>query len=123
MRENPCLTCGACCATLRVSFYWAEADPQIEDSVPLELTEPLTPQMRCMKGTNDRPPRCVALQGEVGAPNHCAIYTRRPSPCRAFGVTWVDGQIVTTPEELARCNKARARWGLAELETASNGSN
>ncbi|WP_142908916.1 CxxCxxCC domain-containing protein, partial [Klebsiella pneumoniae] len=23
---NPCMTCGACCAFFRVSFYWAEAD-------------------------------------------------------------------------------------------------
>ena len=23
---NPCVTCGACCAHFRVSFYWAEAD-------------------------------------------------------------------------------------------------
>ncbi|OZZ73507.1 zinc/iron-chelating domain-containing protein, partial [Klebsiella pneumoniae] len=22
---NPCMTCGACCAYFRVSFYWAEA--------------------------------------------------------------------------------------------------
>ncbi|EGR9493162.1 YkgJ family cysteine cluster protein, partial [Escherichia coli] len=22
---NPCMTCGACCAFFRVSFYWAEA--------------------------------------------------------------------------------------------------
>ncbi|MBB8903342.1 YkgJ family cysteine cluster protein, partial [Escherichia coli] len=22
---NPCITCGACCAFFRVSFYWAEA--------------------------------------------------------------------------------------------------
>ncbi|HDH0840599.1 TPA: YkgJ family cysteine cluster protein, partial [Klebsiella pneumoniae] len=21
---NPCMTCGACCAYFRVSFYWAE---------------------------------------------------------------------------------------------------
>ncbi|MLR39642.1 YkgJ family cysteine cluster protein, partial [Salmonella enterica subsp. enterica] len=23
---NPCMTCGACCAYFRVSFYWAEGD-------------------------------------------------------------------------------------------------
>ncbi|MEG6657786.1 YkgJ family cysteine cluster protein, partial [Pseudomonas aeruginosa] len=22
--DNPCLTCGACCAHFRVSFYWGE---------------------------------------------------------------------------------------------------
>jgi len=24
--DNPCLSCGACCAAFRVSFYWREAD-------------------------------------------------------------------------------------------------
>jgi hypothetical protein len=26
MSDNPCVSCGACCAHFRVSFYWAEAD-------------------------------------------------------------------------------------------------
>ncbi len=39
---NPCMTCGACCAYFRVSFYWAEAD-DAGGLVPSALTEPLTP--------------------------------------------------------------------------------
>ena len=39
---NPCMTCGACCAYFRVSFYWAEAD-DAGGPVPSALTEPLTP--------------------------------------------------------------------------------
>lgn len=50
---NPCMTCGACCAYFRVSFYWAEAD-DAGGLVPSALTEPLTPFLRCMSGTNQR---------------------------------------------------------------------
>lgn len=50
---NPCMTCGACCAYFRVSFYWAEAD-DAGGTVPSALTEPLTPFLRCMSGTNQR---------------------------------------------------------------------
>lgn len=39
---NPCMSCGACCAYFRVSFYWAEAD-DAGGSVPAQLTEPVTP--------------------------------------------------------------------------------
>ncbi|MGN2398423.1 YkgJ family cysteine cluster protein, partial [Klebsiella quasipneumoniae] len=46
---NPCMTCGACCAYFRVSFYWAEAD-DAGGLVPAALTEPLTPFLRCMSG-------------------------------------------------------------------------
>ncbi len=49
---NPCLSCGACYAFFRVSFYWAEADDGA-GRVPAALTEPLTPFLRCMSGTND----------------------------------------------------------------------
>lgn len=56
---NPCMTCGACCAYFRVSFYWAEAD-DAGGLVPSALTEPLTPFLRCMSGTNQRQSRCAA---------------------------------------------------------------
>ena len=39
---NPCMTCGACCAYFRVSFYWAEASDG-GGTVPVHLTEPLSP--------------------------------------------------------------------------------
>ena len=38
--------------------------------------------LRCMRGTNNNPPRCVALAGEVGKQVACTIYGQRPSPCR-----------------------------------------
>jgi Fe-S-cluster containining protein len=105
---NPCMTCGACCAYFRVSFYWAEAD-DAGGIVPTQLTEPLTPFLRCMSGTNQRQIRCAALTGEIGESVHCAIYQHRPSPCREFA----------SPAKAARlndaCNRARARYGLPPL--------
>lgn len=65
---NPCMTCGACCAYFRVSFYWAEAD-DAGGLVPAALTEPLTPFLRCMSGTNQRQSRCAALSGRSATPS------------------------------------------------------
>lgn len=115
LRENPCLRCGACCARFRVSFYWGEADEAQGGTVPPEMTEPLTPFRLCMVGTNRRHPRCVALRGEIGRRVYCAIYARRPSPCREFGVEWDGGRLRWEAEDLARCNAARAAWGLPPL--------
>lgn len=99
---HPCLSCGACCATFRVSFYWGETASD-SYAVPLELTEQLTPFHATMRGTNQQPPRCVALSGTVGQQVSCSCYERRPSPCRDFAA----GD--------ARCQQARARHGLPPL--------
>lgn len=109
---NPCLACGACCATFRVSFYWTEADDAPGGSVPVALTEALTPHLRCMRGTSSGTPRCVALDGEIGGPVACTIYPLRASPCREFEVFEADGQV--NP----RCNRARERHGLPPLPAA-----
>jgi hypothetical protein len=91
MSTNPCQTCGACCASFRVSFYWGEADDAPGGIVPAQLTEAVSPQLRCMKGTASKPVRCIALEGEVGKRVSCRIYAQRPSPCREFDVTETDG--------------------------------
>lgn len=114
--ENPCVTCGACCAAFRVSFYWSEADPGLDGVVPFELTERVSPFCSCMQGTNQKEPRCVALQGTVGGETRCTIYASRPTPCREFGVQWQDGFFTLRAEDLERCNRARAKWGLKEIE-------
>lgn len=101
--STTCVSCGACCASYRVSFYWSEADPSAGGAVPPELTEPATPFLVCMAGTKHLGGRCVALNGEIGREVSCAIYASRPSPCRAFG------------EETERCDEARARHGLPPL--------
>ena len=101
--ENPCLTCGACSMSFRVSFYWAE--PCAAD-LPPGLTEQLTPHLACMAGTNASAPRCAALgRGDAG-PMACGVYAHRPSPCRE----------VEIGDE--KCLRARALHGLAPLPGA-----
>lgn len=105
---NPCMTCGACCAYFRVSFYWAEAD-DAGGQVPTRLTEPVSPFLRCMGGTNQRNSRCVALEGNPGKQVRCGIYENRPSPCREFAMSGENGIANDA------CNRARAKYGLPPL--------
>jgi hypothetical protein len=107
---NPCLACGACCAHFRVSFYWSEADSAAGGRTPVDLSVKLTPFLIAMRGTDRSPPRCAALEGEIGKRVHCAIYALRPSPCREFRASWVDG-----PGSEC-CDRARAAHGLLPLE-------
>ena len=109
---HPCLSCGACCAHFRASFYWAEADDQTPGGVPVALTNKLTPHLRVMKGTDSRTPRCIALRGEIGGQTFCAIHPMRASTCREFPPSLEDG----TANE--RCDGARQRWGLQPLTAA-----
>ncbi|WP_071604077.1 MULTISPECIES: YkgJ family cysteine cluster protein [Dickeya] len=105
---NPCITCGACCAYFRVSFYWSEADDGV-GAVPVTLTESISPHLRCMAGTNTKPARCCALKGEIGQAVHCRIYASRPSPCREFSPSGENGQ------RNEACDRARAAYGLPAL--------
>ncbi|WIT12212.1 YkgJ family cysteine cluster protein [Paucibacter sediminis] len=89
------MSCGACCASFRVSFYWAEAS-----DLPDALTERVSPLYSCMAGTHSKAPRCAALQGEIGGAVACSVYAQRPSPCREV----VAGD--------AKCLAARQRHGL-----------
>lgn len=107
--SNPCLTCGACCAYFRASFYWSEADPAAGGRTPPDLATKLTPYHAVMRGTEIAPPRCVALQGTIGERVQCAIYDARPSPCRELQASWVDGA------RNERCDRARAAHGLPPL--------
>ena len=107
---HPCQLCGACCASYRVSFYWLEADPEVENAVPLNYVEDVNLRYRCMKGTNEKhQPRCSALSGRVGKNVGCQIYTKRPSPCRNFKASFEDGY------HQPRCDEARAKHGMKPL--------
>ena len=88
--QDACLSCGACCAYFRVSFYWAEGI-----NMPEHYTEPVTAVYSCMCGTNQSQPRCIALLGEVGQQVSCGIYDLRSSSCKEVQIA--DDQ----------CNKAR----------------
>lgn len=96
--QDSCLSCGACCAFFRVSFYWAEGE-----SMPEDVVEPLTAVYSCMKGTNQKDPRCVMLSGEIGQQVSCTMYEQRSSSCKEVQA----GD--------AQCNKARAAHGLIPL--------
>lgn len=96
--QDACLSCGACCAFFRVSFYWAEGE-----GMPSEVVEELTPVYSCMKGTNQQNPHCVMLSGEIGQHVSCSMYEHRSSSCKE----------VQTGDE--QCNKARHAYGLIAL--------
>ncbi|EHY16121.1 hypothetical protein AC74_1138 [Escherichia coli 2-460-02_S4_C1] len=70
MHDVWCLLC-----IFRVSFYWAEAD-DAGGKVPVSLTEQISPFHRCMRGTNQKNPRCVALAGPPPEKTHIALFTK-----------------------------------------------
>lgn len=106
---NPCQSCGACCATFRVSFHCGELDDVPGGWVPSGLAEKVTSVMACMHGTERQPPHCAALRGRVGEMVSCAIYEFRPSACRDFSPLAAIGQGDDA------CNNARRRHGLPAL--------
>ena len=110
MNANPCRLCGACCAHYRVSFYWGETDDVTPNGVPAALTDDLTPFRRVMKGTNQVPPRCIALCGEIGQRVWCAIYEQRPQVCRDLPASYSDGAVSE------HCDKARLAHELPPLK-------
>lgn len=111
---HPCTVCGACCSYFRVQFYWREAEPDHPSPVPIRLTEDLDQHRRVMIGTNvpQDTVRCIALRGKIGKQSLCAIYSQRPTPCRAFKASLEDG----TPNR--RCDEARINRGLKPLTEA-----
>mgnify|MGYP001161916872 CR=1 FL=1 len=112
---NPCLSCGACCAHFRVSFYCGEiAGEDGAGIVPPEFVVQVGPLRAAMKGTEFGGNRCVALKGNIGqAGIHCSIYEQRPSPCREFEPWLPDGR----PEP--DCQRVRAKFGLPPLPALS----
>lgn len=108
MSANPCLTCGACCASFRVDFDCSELESQ-GGRVPDGLTVEVTGRIVRMRGTDHARPRCAALSGQVGVKASCGIHEWRPAPCREFGER--------APMGIGddACNRARARHGLPPL--------
>ena len=105
-----CTACGACCATYRVSFGREELDVAASGCVPAGLVEGIDDQGVFMRGTAGHSPRCIALSGTIGVQVACAIYDRRPSPCRAFARDAASGH-----GDMA-CGDARRLHGLPPLE-------
>ena len=109
MSDFACLSCGACCAAFRVDFHCADLATADSAGVPVEMTVPLTATLVRMRGTDEAPPRCVALEGDVGKSVSCTIYERRPGPCRDFAPY--------APLGIGddACDRARRRHGLPPL--------
>jgi uncharacterized protein len=96
--ENPCRTCGACCA---YSANWPRftiEDDAALDLIPAKYVNERQSGMRC-DGE-----RCSALSGDVGIATSCAIYAVRPEVCR----TCLPGDV--------ECNMARRRHGLPAIK-------
>ena len=109
MSDFACLSCGACCAAFRVDFHRADLATSETVGVPEALTVPLTATLVRMRGTDEAPPRCVALEGELGRQVSCSIYDRRPGPCRDFAPYAPLGMGDDA------CDRARRRYGLPLL--------
>ncbi|WP_341678832.1 YkgJ family cysteine cluster protein [Niveibacterium sp. SC-1] len=103
-----CTSCGACCASFRVSFHRSEREDE-GGLIPETLADDETASTCRMRGTDRSPPRCVALVGKIGESVRCGIYEFRPSPCREFAAHGVFGI------GNVACNQARARHGLPPL--------
>jgi uncharacterized protein len=107
-QDNPCVRCGACCASFRVDFAREELGSeggQVPDGLAVEVTD----HVCRMRGTDHASPRCAALTGRVGIDARCGIYEWRPSPCREFGMLAPLGRGDDA------CSRARARHGLPPL--------
>jgi hypothetical protein len=112
----PCVHCGACCATYRVSFFEGEVSPIFGGTVPPQLTEHSAPHLCCMRGTNQQHPHCIALSGVIGLNVQCTTYLHRPSTCRDFGFHKKKGLWQLEDDDLRRCNKARKLNNLPPLD-------
>ena len=106
---SPCRSCGACCASFRVSFSRHEVDDLPGGSVPEALVEPVGRDLVCMRGTGASPYRCVALRGVIGQAVSCAIHEFRPVACREFAPLAALGRGDDA------CDEARRRHGLGQL--------
>lgn len=109
--EQACLSCGACCAAFRIDFHQEDLAGPRRDGVPARLAVRLTATLYRMSGTDDAPPRCIALEGEVGRSVRCSIYRQRPGPCRDFAPYAPLGMGDDA------CDRARRRYGLLPLES------
>lgn len=106
---HPCLKCGACCATYRVSFSKAELERSTTRIA--ELAADAGGAWAVMPGTDRRHnPSCNYLRGRIGLGAKCGVYEDRPSPCREFKASFEDGR-----HQAPRCDEARRCHGLNPL--------
>lgn len=108
--NHPCINCGACCGTYRVSFLRSELAPNGLWKVPASEVEDHGTDYVSLKGTTkNHHPSCNQLQGRIGKKAWCGMYENRPSPCRNFKASYEDGT------KQPRCDEARRVHGLRPL--------
>jgi Fe-S-cluster containining protein len=106
---HPCLKCGACCSTYRVTFLKSEIQSTNDPLTYLSVDNGGVWQ--AMPGTNKKHrPKCDYLEGIIGKLAKCGVYNNRPSPCRNFLASYEDGKT-----HAQRCDEARIRHGLKPL--------
>jgi Fe-S-cluster containining protein len=98
LRENPCVSCGACCTYSENWPRFSTEDDATLNLIPSALVNARGTGMRC-EGD-----RCTALSGQVGVATSCTIYAVRPEVCR----TCMPGD--------AECRMARTKVGLPALD-------
>lgn len=76
---------------------------------PVSLTEQISPLYRCMCGTNQKAPRCVALTGTPDKNAYCSVYKNRPSTCRGFAMSDENDNLNEA------CNRTREKYELPEI--------
>ena len=81
MADDPCTSCGACCASFRVDFSVQQLQ-SLGGCVPDGLSVEVNDTICRMRGTDHQPMRCAALTGKIGERVACGIYEWRPNPCR-----------------------------------------
>jgi Fe-S-cluster containining protein len=101
--DNPCLTCGACCAYSENWPRFSTEDDAALELIPKELINARGSGMRCEAD------RCAALTGQIGEATSCAIYAIRPEVCR------------TCQPGDAECAMARRKFGLPVLSLPGGG--
>ena len=85
--NNPCQSCGACCATFRVSFHRSQLDSEVGGYVPETLADEETQSTCRMRGT-DRSSRIEAAITNDGRVHgirmnireNVGAYLRAPEP-------------------------------------------
>jgi len=100
--ENPCQSCGACCAYSQNWPRFTIEDDAALDLIPAKYVNDRQAGMRCDGN------RCTALSGTIGAATSCLIYAVRPEVCR----TCLPGDV--------ECNMARRKHGLSEIAVPAN---
>lgn len=96
-QENPCQSCGACCA---YSANWPRFSTEDDEALALIPEQFINAKLSGMRCEGER---CSALSGQIGIKTACAVYAVRPEVCR----TCMPGD----PE----CTMARRRFGMAAL--------